>query len=51
VHDSALLVVPDQGLDETLVKIADIMNASSVWAPTLPVASDITVGKSYGGCE
>lgn len=48
VHDAAVIVVPEDNLEESLKKVTDIMSVAPDWAVGLPIACEAKHGKSYG---
>ena len=50
VHDAVMAVVKEEEKDEALAYIQECMTWRPLWAQTLPLACEIGVGKSYGGC-
>lgn len=50
VHDAVVCVVPNEGLDEAVKYITDIMSTAPTWAEGLPVACEAKHGRSYGDC-
>lgn len=51
VHDSLVMCVKEAELDTALPYIAKCMRWTPGWISGLPLDCDISVGKSYGGCE
>lgn len=51
VHDAAVIVVPDEQLDEALATVTRVMSTAPVWAAGLPVACEAKAGKTYGDCS
>jgi DNA polymerase len=50
VHDAAVLVVPEHGLEDALAFINKTMSTPPVWAKGLPIACETKYGHSYGEC-
>ena len=50
VHDAAVVVVPDEELEEALKYVTVCMSTPPKWAEGLPVACETKYGKSYGEC-
>lgn len=50
VHDAAVLVVPDEELQDALAFITQVMSTPPTWAIGLPVACEAKYGRSYGDC-
>jgi DNA polymerase len=50
VHDAAVVIVPEDEVDEALSYITGIMSTAPSWAKGLPVACEAKVGASYGDC-
>jgi DNA polymerase len=50
VHDSAVLVVPEEALAEALESITITMSTPPSWAMGLPVTCEVKHGRSYGDC-
>jgi DNA polymerase len=50
VHDAAVVVVPEEEIDEALAFIVQVMSTPPDWAAGLPVACEAKYGKSYGEC-
>jgi DNA polymerase len=50
VHDAAVIVVPEQELEDALAFIVQVMSTPPEWAAGLPVACEAKYGRSYGDC-
>lgn len=50
VHDAAVVVVPEDEVDEAVRYITGVMSKAPSWATGLPVACEAKVGASYGEC-
>ena len=50
VHDAAVMVVPNEELEEAVDFITKIMSTAPEWCPDLPVACEAKYGESYGDC-
>lgn len=50
VHDAAVVVVPDDEVDEATKLITGFMSQAPDWAVGLPVACECNFGGSYGDC-
>jgi DNA polymerase len=50
VHDAAVVVVPDDQLEDSLKYVTLCMSTPPEWAEGLPVACEAKYGKSYGEC-
>ena len=50
VHDAAVVIVPEDEVDEAVSYITGIMSTAPSWAKGLPVACEAKVGASYGDC-
>jgi len=50
VHDAAVVVVPDDEVDEAIALITGLMSTPPVWAKGLPVACEAKAGATYGDC-
>jgi len=50
VHDAAVVIVPEDEVEEALSYITGIMSTAPSWAKGLPVACEAKVGASYGDC-
>lgn len=50
VHDAAVLLVPDEHVEEGVALITQVMSTGPSWAEGLPVACEAKHGKSYGAC-
>ena len=50
VHDAAVLVVPDDEVQEAVGYITGLMSVPPAWAPGLPVTCEAKVGDTYGDC-
>lgn len=50
VHDSVILVVRDEELDEAVDYVTECMSRAPGWAEGLPVACEANTGKTYGDC-
>ena len=48
VHDEVVLCVPENAAKATAIMLEDIMSTPPLWAPDLPVACEVGVGKAYG---
>lgn len=51
VHDENVLCVPDADVEEAVAHVRMVMSTPPHWAPDLPVACAVGVGKSYGECK
>ena len=50
VHDAAVVVIPDDEVDEAINLITGLMSKPPAWADGLPVACEATAGATYGDC-
>jgi DNA polymerase I-like protein with 3'-5' exonuclease and polymerase domains len=50
VHDAAVCIIPDGGIDAGVAYITEVMSTPPVWAMSLPVACEAKYGRSYGDC-
>jgi len=50
VHDAAVVVTPQNELEQAMKAMIVIMSAPPEWAPGLPVACEAKYGRSYGDC-
>jgi len=50
VHDAAVIVVPNEELNEAVDFVTKIMSTAPDWGPDLPVACEAKHGASYGDC-
>ncbi len=50
VHDAAVVVIPDDEVDEAINLITGLMSKPPVWADGLPVACEAKAGATYGDC-
>jgi hypothetical protein len=50
VHDAAVIVCPNNELDDALAFITQVMSTPPDWAAGLPVACEAKYGVSYGKC-
>jgi len=50
VHDAAVVVVPDDEVDEAIKLITGLMSKPPAWADGLPVACEAKYGATYGDC-
>jgi DNA polymerase len=50
VHDAAVVIVPEDEVDEAVRYITGVMSKAPSWATGLPVACEAKVGASYGEC-
>lgn len=50
VHDAAVIVVPNEELNEAVDFVTKIMSTPPDWCPDLPVACEAKHGASYGDC-
>jgi len=50
VHDSVVIVVPEEELAEAMEFITITMSKAPVWAMGLPVTCEAKAGKTYGEC-
>jgi DNA polymerase I-like protein with 3'-5' exonuclease and polymerase domains len=50
VHDAAVVIVPEDEVEEAVSYITGIMSTAPSWAKGLPVACEAKVGASYGDC-
>jgi hypothetical protein len=51
VHDEVVLVVPEECVEQAQRDVMEIMSTPPAWAPDLPVACELNVGKRYGDCK
>jgi hypothetical protein len=51
VHDEIILVVPYDEVPEAKQFVERVMSTSPTWAPDLPLACEVGVGKSYGDAK
>ena len=51
VHDAAVVVVPENDIEEALAFITQVMSTPPKWAVGLPVACEAKYGRSYGDCN
>lgn len=51
VHDELVYVVPDDDVEEVKTFLKKEMTTPPAWAPELPLAADIGVGKTYGDAK
>ena len=50
VHDAAVVIVPEDEVDQAVRYITGIMSKAPSWATGLPVSCEAKVGASYGEC-
>ena len=50
VHDAAVVVIPDDEVDEAINLITGLMSKPPSWADGLPVACEAKAGATYGDC-
>jgi DNA polymerase len=50
VHDAAVVVIPDDEVDEAINLITGLMSKPPAWADGLPVACEAKAGATYGDC-
>lgn len=50
VHDAAVIVVPESEQDDARRYMEQCMTTPPQWAPTLPVACESKMGRTYGDC-
>lgn len=50
VHDAAVIIVPEDELEEAKAFVIEAMSKPPTWAPTLPVACEAKCGTNYGEC-
>lgn len=50
VHDSIVVVVPEDEVDEALGFVVSCMSTVPSWAPGLPITCEAKHGTSYGAC-
>lgn len=50
VHDSAVVVLPDDQAELAKAEITGIMSTPPTWATNLPVACEVSIGNTYGDC-
>ena len=50
VHDAAVVVIPDDEVDEAINLITGLMSKPPTWADGLPVACEAKAGATYGDC-
>ena len=50
VHDAAVMVVPEDQVEEAVDFVTKIMSTPPDWCPSLPVACEAKWGHSYGAC-
>lgn len=50
VHDAAVVVVPDDEVEEAVSYITGLMSVPPAWAAGLPVSCEAKVGDTYGDC-
>jgi DNA polymerase len=50
VHDAAVVVTPQDELEQAMKLMIGVMSAPPEWAPGLPVACEAKYGRSYGDC-
>jgi DNA polymerase I-like protein with 3'-5' exonuclease and polymerase domains len=48
VHDEIIITAPDEKLTHAQELVLKKMSTAPKWAPTLPVACELGVGKNYG---
>jgi DNA polymerase len=50
VHDAAVVVAPEDEVDDAIEFVTKVMSAPPDWAQGLPVACEAKVGATYGDC-
>ena len=50
VHDAAVIVAPEEEVQEAVEFITSIMSKAPDWAHGLPVACEAKIGETYGDC-
>jgi DNA polymerase len=50
VHDAAVVIVPEDEVDQAVRYITNVMSKAPSWATGLPVSCEAKVGASYGEC-
>jgi len=50
VHDAAVVIVPEDEVDQAIRYITGVMSKAPSWATGLPVSCEAKVGASYGEC-
>jgi hypothetical protein len=50
-HDELVYCVPDAGVELLKGLLHQEMTTSPQWAPGLPLATDVKVGRNYGACK
>lgn len=50
-HDEIVVCVPENDADEAQEFIKGVMSTPPAWAPTLPIACEISAGRNYGECK
>lgn len=50
VHDAAVVVAPEDEIDDAIEFVTRVMSAPPDWAQGLPVACEAKVGATYGDC-
>ena len=50
VHDAAVVVAPEDEVDDAIEFVTRVMSAPPDWAQGLPVACEAKVGATYGDC-
>jgi len=50
VHDAAVVIVPEDEVDQAVRYITGVMSKAPSWATGLPVSCEAKVGASYGEC-
>lgn len=51
VHDELVFVVRDEHVEKVVEAVEKALTAQVPWMPSLPVACEVNVGKSYGDCK
>lgn len=50
VHDAAVVVAPEEEVDDAVEFVTNVMSTPPDWAKGLPVACEAKVGATYGDC-
>lgn len=50
VHDAAVVVAPEEEVDDAVEFVTSVMSTPPDWAEGLPVACEANVGATYGDC-
>jgi len=50
VHDAAVVIAPEEEVDDAVEFVTSVMSAPPDWAQGLPVACEAKVGATYGDC-